>query len=262
MWDHLITLNDRRPALAGIEARWLNLSGFLLRPGFGYQLDDWRMKELWKIFAGGPAFSNDARCRLEWWVQWRRVAGGLDEIKQDVIFRRIAPWLLPSRKKGGLPKISDAEIMELWLLASSLEQLPSQVKIELGDELMRVKKKWKGKSHYYWALSRIGARIPFHGPVDRVSPKEAAERWIEGLLDKEWDKPKDTAYALTQMARKTGDRVRDIGEHLRSRTIDRLSGYAWAERSIRQVRDVVPLEWEDERDMFGESLPTGLYLEA
>lgn len=264
IWDRLITLKDRRSALPAIEARWLNLSGFLLRPGFGYQLDDWRMKELWKIFDAGPAFPNDAQCRLEWWIQWRRVAAGLDDTNQNVIFRKIAPRLLPSKKRAGLKKVSDAELHELWMLAASLEQLSSDTKIELGNELMRTKKKWKGKSatHYYWALSRLGARVPFHGPVERTVPREAAEQWIRGLLDMQWEHPKDTVYALTQLARKTGDRVRDIDEELGNRIVEKLSGYDWAERSSRRITNVIPLEWEDEREIFGESLPTGLSIAA
>jgi hypothetical protein len=264
IWDHLITLKDLRCASPKLEARWLNLSGFLLRPGFGYQVDAWRIDEIWKIFSKGLTFPNDAQCSLEWWIQWRRVAGGLDEIKQDVLFRKIAPWLLPSRKKTKLPRLLHAELSELWMLASSLEHLPARIKTELGDELIGMKKRWQGKSsgHYYWALSRIGARIPFHGPIDRVAPKEAAERWIKFLLDTEWDKPKDIAYALAQMARKTGDRVRDIGDLLRDRTIAGLSEFDWAERSVLQIRDVISMEWEDEWSMFGESLPTGLYIES
>ena len=264
IWDHLITLKDRRRLSPKFEARWLNLSGILLRPGFGYQVDTWRIDEIWKIFSEGPAFPNDAQCRLEWWITWRRLAGGLDEIKQDVLFRKISPHLLPSRKKAGLQKLSHAEVSEMWMLASSLEHLPSQIKTELGDELIRVKKRWQSRSsgHYYWALSRIGARIPFHGPIDRVAPKESVQRWIKFLLDTKWDKPKEIVYALAQMARKTGDRVRDIGDTLRESVAARLSEFDWAERSVLQVRDVIPLEWEDERSMFGESLPTGLYIES
>jgi hypothetical protein len=264
IWDRLITLKDRRFARPEIEARWLNLSGFLLRPGFGYQLDDWRMKELWKIFTAGPAFPNDARCRLEWWIQWRRVAAGLGDTNQDVIFRKIALWLLPSKKRAGLKKVSDAELHELWMLAASLEQLSPDTKIELGNELMRTKKKWKGKSmaHYYWALSRLGARVPFHGPVERTVPREVVEQWIRELLDMQWEHPKDTVYALTQLARKTGDRVRDIDEDLGNRIVEKLSGYDWAERSSRRITNVLPLEWEDEREIFGESLPAGLSIAA
>ena len=35
-----------------MENRWWNLAGFLMRPGFGYPLDDFRMKELWKMMLG------------------------------------------------------------------------------------------------------------------------------------------------------------------------------------------------------------------
>ena len=150
------------------------------------------------------------------------------------------------------------------MLAASLEQLSPDTKIELGNELMRTKKKWKGKSmaHYYWALSRLGARVPFHGPVERTVPREVVEQWIRELLDMQWEHPKDTVYALTQLARKTGDRVRDIDEDLANRIVEKLSGYDWAERSSRQITNVLPLEWEDEKEIFGESLPTGLSIAA
>ena len=153
------------------------------------------------------------------------MAAGLDDTNQDVIFRKIAPWLLPSKKRAALKKVSDAELHELWMLAASLEQLSPDTKIELGNELMRTKKKWKGKStaHYYWALSRLGARVPFHGPVERTVPREVVEQWIRELLDMQWEHPKDTVYALTQLARKTGDRVRDIDEDLGNRIVEKLS---------------------------------------
>ena len=222
------------------------------------------MKELWKIFAAGPAFPNDARCRLEWWIQWRRVAAGLDDTNQDVIFTKIKPWLLPSKKRAGLKKLSDAELHELWMLAASLEQLSLDRKIELGNELMRTKKTWLGKSttHYYWALSRLGARVPFHGPVEKTVSREVAEQWIRELLDMHWEHPKDTVYALTQLARKTGDRVRDIDEELARRIVERFSAYDWAERSSRRISNVLPLEWEEEKEIFGESLPAGLSIAA
>ena len=59
-------------------------------------------------------------------------------------------------------------------------------------------------AHYYWALSRLGARVPFHGPVERTVPREVVEQWIRELLDMHREHPKDTVYSLTQLARKTG----------------------------------------------------------
>ena len=45
----------------------------------------------------------------------------------------------------------------------------------------------------------------------------------------QWEQPKDTVYALTQLARKTGDRVRDVDEDLANRIVEKVAGYAWAE---------------------------------
>ncbi|MEW5745853.1 MAG: Hsp70 family protein [Nitrospirota bacterium] len=263
MWDHLIAVRERRRTTPRHEARWLSLSGFLLRPGFGYELDDWRIEELWKLISEGVQFPNDVQCAAEWWIMWRRSAGGLNDAQQDVLFKRIAPWLLPSRKRQGAPKQPEAVVTEMWMLAASLERLPPGIKTELGNELLGSSKRWKGRAagHYFWILSRLGARVPFHGPVERVVPRETAEQWIEAILKEEWARPHDAVYALTQMARMTGDRSRDIDAPLRERVIERLSAFPWAERSLGQIREAVPLGWEDEKSIFGESLPAGLYIE-
>ncbi len=261
MGDLLIKKKGKRETTPKHEARWLNLAGFLLRPGFGYSLDDWRMKELWKIFPEGLKHSRDAQCRIEWWILWRRVAAGLTDIQQDIVFKQIAQWLLPSKKKR-LSRLPSAEHREIWMLAGSLELLSKTTKEDLGDELIRLIKKEKGRvlDNYYWALSRIGARVPFHGPVDRVVLKEVAERWIEEVMKIKWSSPRQTAYAITQLARRTGDRTRDIDESPRKRIMERLSSYNWAEHFMQQIEEVVPLEWEDEKSIFGESLPVGLYI--
>ena len=260
MWDSLIKLRHARRLTPVHEARWLGLSGFLLRPGFGHGLDGVRIKELWKVFLEGLHFPRNGQCRTEWWIMWRRTAGGFDGAKQDIIFRKIAPWLLPSKKKPR--RLSGAETAEMWMLAASLENLSPEIKEKLGDELAGDMKKSKGRvpEHYYWALSRLGARVPFHGPLDKVVSREAAERWIKVILDAEWAKPKNAAYAVAQMARKTDDRIRDIDRDLSARIAERLSPYKWSGRFIRQIEEVVPIEWEDEKDIFGESLPVGLYI--
>ena len=261
MWDALIKLKERRRATAMHEARWLNLTGFLLRPGFGYELDEVRIKELWKLLLEDLVFTNNGQCRSEWWILWRRAAGGFESSKQDILYRKIAPWLMPSNKK--LKRLSDAETTEMWMLAASLENISLNIKADLGNELIKKLKKSKGKSldQYCWAVSRIGARAPFHGPIDKVVPIELAEKWIEALLKEKWPNPKSAGYAVTQLAKKTGDRTRDINEDLRARVEEKLSHYKWSEHFVKQIREVVALEEEDEKKIFGESLPVGLYIE-
>ncbi len=261
MWDALIRLKERRKASAMHESRWLNLTGFLLRPGFGYELDDMRIRELWKIFLADLQFAGNGQCRSEWWILWRRVAGGFERSKQDILYRKIALWLKPSKKKQ--KKLSPAEITEMWMLAASLEDISPEDKVAIGSELVKKLKKSKDKSldQYRWALSRIGARLPFHGSIENIVPVGTVEKWIEALLNEHWPNPKSAGYALTQLSRKTGDRTRDINEDLRSQAVNRLSEYSWSGHYIKQVQEVIALEKEEEKDIFGESLPAGLFIE-
>lgn len=262
LWDRLITLKEQRRVTSRHEARWLNLSGFLLRPGFGYQLDEWRMRELWKVFSEGLEFSGDAQCRIEWWIMWRRVAGGLDDLQQDLVFKRIAPSLLPSRKRGAGGRASLAEVIEMWMLASSMEHLAPSAKADLGNELVRQAKKAKGRpqAQLFWALSRVGARVPFHGPIDRVCPREAAETWLKDIMKSDFARSRDAVYTVAQLARRTNDRIRDIDEALRGRVIENLRSLEWAGHLLKQVEDVVAPDRGDETAVYGESLPPGLYI--
>ena len=76
-----------------------------------------------------------------------------------------------------------------------------------------------------------------------------------------WPDPESAGYAISQLARKTDDRSRDIGEELRAAIIDKLSPYKWSGHYIKYIKEAVALEWEDEKEVFGESLPVGLYIE-
>ena len=75
--EHLLELADHRGATPALEARWLNLVGFCLRPGFGVAVDDWRVKQLWKIHSQDVLHPNHDPSEMNWWILWRRVAGGL-----------------------------------------------------------------------------------------------------------------------------------------------------------------------------------------
>ncbi|MEO5359349.1 MAG: hsp70 family protein [Nitrospirota bacterium] len=267
MWDTLIQLRQRRLVTPGHEARWLNLAGFLLRPGFGHPLDDWRIKELWKQFSEGVKYSRNGQCRSEWWILWRRVAGGLSTQHQDIVYKRIAPFIM-QKKKG--PRLETSEYVELWMLAASLEHLSPQIKTALGDELLVIIKKEKGRvlGSHFWSLSRLGARVSFYGQLDKQVTKETAQRWIRECLAVSDARPEDAAYAIAQLSRKTGDRTRDIDDVLRGEIVKKLLTYIqgsspakWAGRFIRQIEELIPLDNTDENEIFGESLPIGLIVE-
>ncbi len=148
------------------------------------------------------------------------------------------------------------------MLSESHEQLSKKVKARIGDQLITLIRKDKKRDlkMYYWALSRIGARIQFHGSIDRVVSSDVAERWIKEIIETEWVIPRDVSYAITQLSRRTDDRSRDINDTLRNDVIKRLSQYEWTESLIKEVREALPLSSDEEKNIFGESLPVGLYI--
>jgi len=80
------------------ESRWLNLIGFCLRPGILVTpLDDHRIRNLWKIFNDGPVHAKNVQVRSEWWVLWRRVAGGLSANQQRQVLQVISALVRPGK---------------------------------------------------------------------------------------------------------------------------------------------------------------------
>ncbi len=91
--------NHRRSA--NHERVWLSLIGYCLRPGFGYQLDNWRVEQLWKSYEQNIQFVNETQNWSEWWTLWRRIAGGLDTEAQEHIFNDLAKYLNPASARQG-----------------------------------------------------------------------------------------------------------------------------------------------------------------
>jgi molecular chaperone DnaK (HSP70) len=56
--DKLLALSEGRRKNAAHEARWLNLSGFCMRPGFGFAGDEFRIEQVRRIYAAGLTFPN------------------------------------------------------------------------------------------------------------------------------------------------------------------------------------------------------------
>jgi hypothetical protein len=263
LWDALFAGHAARGESQGHEARWLNLCGFLLRPGFGHELDEWRIQQLWKLYSQGLRFPRAVQCRVEWWGLWKRIAPGLSRAQQQELHTQTAPWLLPrlkGRAKGQRP--GPQELREYWQLLASCERLGAESKAELGAVLVPLVTRGKATDAEIWSLGRFGARAPFAGPLNTVVPRATVEQWVEALLDAEWSRAAATAFALVQLARCTGDRERDLDEGLRQRAAARLRPLPHGERAARLVTELVPLEGQERARILDESLPVGLVLAA
>jgi hypothetical protein len=265
LWDMLWEGHHQRACSPQHEARWLNLSGFLLRPGFGAELDDWRIQQLWKVKSAGLRFAKAPQCRAEWWNMWKRVAGGLSRPQQLQLHTEVAPTLLPKLKaknKGGA-RPGPQELREYWQLMASCERLSAEMKAELGNALLAVIVRGKATDAELWALGRLGARAPFYGPLNCVVPRKVAAQWVEALLSMpQWNKPDAVTFALVQLARCVGDRERDLDAGVRARIAERITPLRGGQRAARAVTEVLRLEAQERVQILDESLPAGLQLRA
>ncbi len=255
--DTLIAHSDARKHSPEHEIRWLNLTGFCMRPGFGDGLDDQRIKSLWKLYKTGVIFTKNQQALAEWWVMWRRLAGGLSAGRQRQFAQDIRPLIVT--RKGSKSRMSPQERLEIWMALANMERLSAKEKAEWGRMLMDEIKPKKYRPPHFWALSRLAARELLYGPVDRVIRPNTVEQWIDTLLSQEWPQPKPVGAALAQMARKTGDRARDLDDSVIDRVIRWLTAHEM-DASCRILESVVGLEKQEEGAIFGESLPAGLIL--
>jgi molecular chaperone DnaK (HSP70) len=265
LFDALVEVSAERKKSADHEQRWLNLAGFLLRPGTGAPLDAWRARVMWGVFNEGLAHPRSEPGKLAWWITWRRIAGGLAKGQQDQIYDRLAKLLLPNplqAKKLTEARPSKQELAEMWRAVASLERLPAHHKQKLGDELMRRLEPRKGREDlvHLWALSRIGARVPLYGPLNAVLAPGKIADWLGPLCAWDWPEPDKAAFPLAQLGRRTGDRTRDLDDATRARLAAVVRAMPGGDRAAVLVEQVVDLEAREERVALGDTLPAGLRL--
>jgi len=256
--DTLAEVAEGRKKSPRHEARWLNLFGFCLRPGFGAPADDWRISQARKIYMAGLGFPRELQCQVEWLVLWRRVAGGLNANQQNELFHRHKVALgVGGKKLSG--RLNTQVEREGWRLLASLEHLPSPTRVALGKELLIKVNEQPTNQSFLWSLGRLGARIPLYGPLNCVIPAEVAAQWMKSLL-RLGDLTPDVASAVVQLGARTNDPHRDVETDSRWEAMVRLNEVGLTGALIESLREYVPPGRNDAVRIFGESLPEGLRL--
>jgi hypothetical protein len=254
----LLTGISRRRRSADHERAFLQNLGFCLRPGTGASFDDWRIEQVWPLWKEGVQYVAEKPTWASWFVLWRRVAAGLDVTRQNEVWTWMKPWLLQqgTGKKGvgAQPHGQD----EMIRLACSLERLSMVEKAELGEFV--AKKLGRGGITSFWALGRLAARVPLAGSAHDVVDKDVAARFCERILEHDLKTADGAAFALAQIARRTGDRARDVDAAVREKVVARLEKAGVNPSWIHMVQEVVTLSADDEAAAFGEALPVGLRL--
>jgi molecular chaperone DnaK (HSP70) len=265
LWAPLFACAARRRRSADHERLFCQLLGYTLRPGFGYPLDEWRCEQAARLFGEGVQFHKEKPVWIEFWVMWRRMAGGLSEARHLEIWDYLKPHLTrrlghdramrAARPKGIQPEGLD----EMVRLAAALEHVSAAEKAELGDWIaVRLRDPGTSGGPWAWALGRLGARVPLYGSVHKIVPPQKAGEWLALLLEAQARRVETALFAAVQLARPSGDRSRDLDAQLREQTLAALQAANGPPSWRRLATEVVAMEAADEARALGDTLPVGL----
>ncbi|MFO1449906.1 MAG: Hsp70 family protein [Opitutaceae bacterium] len=251
LWPSWLELGGRRSASAEHEETWLQVAGFLLRPGRGVPGDEDRVAALWPLLAAPPQGTRPA-VRVQRWICLRRIAAGLTPEQVAIVGDQVAAeWAA-----GAAPTA------ELALLVGALETLPGDRRTALATRLassLQVRPEdgaaWKG-------LGRLLSRVLFHAGTDQVIPPEVVVACWEQLKDVSVPEAvrADATLAWLRAGRRTGLRGLDVPSSCRQ-GIDRLlRGWGVPETRRLPLHELVPVVATEQSALIGESLPGGLSL--
>jgi len=244
------------------ERNWLKLTGFAMRPGFGYPSDDWRMEQVWALYQQGIQFDSNTQTWSDWWTFWRRIAGGLTQDQQLVIFKDIAKYINPSATRDSKlsKELQERSYEDMVRLAASLEHLPFDKKLQLIEWIFGRLQKTQYSQAHWWAIGRIATRSPFYGSAHNLLSPQHVAYCLPELMEFDWRKDPNIAFAAVMMCRMTGDRALDIDEKNRNAAISKLKSSKAPESWIQMVSEVKVLTEAETKRVFGDALPTGLRL--
>jgi hypothetical protein len=251
--DVLIEVAAGRKRSPRHEVRWLNLYGFCLRPGFGVPGDTGRANILRTRTLKELIFADDLQCRVELLVLLRRIAGGMSASEQQALYHKHTGGAGRKKKSRSNQQLE----YEQWRMLASLEHLLGATRALIGHEMLAKIRKEPENAIWLWSLGRLGSRIPLYGPLHSVVAPHIAGEWLKALLDLSTFNDA-TSSTVVLIARRTGDRSRDIDDAIREQAISRLMELGVVHKTIQLLSEYVPPERADVVRSFGESLPPGL----
>lgn len=260
LWETTRNAAAQRKSLQATETRWWNLAGFLLRPGFGYPLDDFRLKEVWKIVLADLKTPLHTEAEVQRWICLRRIAGGLNRGQQAQVAAELWPQLI-DKQTGKIVLKGKAETYqytEKLRAAASMELVDPSLKVKLGNAILARIAKETPLPVEFWALGRLGARHLFHGSAAHVVNREIAAEWATKLL-KLNERTEQWLFAIGHIARKTDQRELNLSPDVVKQILQ--MGDEESKQLKTFLTDAVPFTQNEQDRVFGEQLPAGLMLQ-
>lgn len=263
IWRGLLDRNAGRSKSPEHEGRWLNLVGWCLRPGYGFPVDDWRVQTTWKTVHNKLSHKSAANVS-EAMVLWRRISGGFTAGQQQALYQDTWPRVRGLLAGTGHEQLNLNVLMEQLRLLGSMERLKASDKSAMVDAAFAGLGRRKLEPLHdglLWMIGRLGNRVPVYATIQQTPAIEKVESWITKLLQLGVGLRSKPAYPLSLMllARKTGDRYRDISERVRGEVAPMLAEMGYT-RFASLVSSGGGLDQEQLDTVVGETLPLGFTL--
>ncbi len=255
LWPALESCIARRKESPDHEEAWLILAGFLLRPGFGAAADHFRIDSLWRLREHGLYFAGK-RSKVQEYVLWRRVAGGLGRQRQEQILATELGKIRTQKKVAP----------ELIRLAGSLECISIQTKTELAnlfiDAASNLACENKHCAPYLGALGHLLSRAPLYAGPEMVVSPDLVERAYEAFRNLDWATPElaEVQTLFLRAARVVGSRSFDLPKALRHRIAAKLEHAGVSPQRTGKLKEFTPVGGAERISLHDESLPPGLIL--
>jgi molecular chaperone DnaK (HSP70) len=253
LWTSLAANQNVRALSVEHEETWLITAGFLLRPGFGLAMDEIRIDQLWRLCDSGLRFPGK-RTKLQEYVLWRRVAGGLSQERQEALIAGEKIF-----ERTNVPP-------ELIRMVGAFERIGQDLKRELVERFIEtvvaLASEKKHCAPYLAALGFLLSRTPFYAGPETIAPPALVEQAYEAFRRFDW---KDAEFIEVQTlflraARAVDDRRLDLPGALRSKIADKLEKCGIARGKTDRLRKVEPIQRAERLSFYGEALPPGLIL--
>jgi hypothetical protein len=213
------------------------------------------VERLWNLFAHGMMHKDSKEVQNQWWILWRRVAGGLGASEQERLFAKVYPMV----------RTHEAS-QEILMLLGSLERVDPKKKAALGELLVSQLEegRWNLASQKIWALTRIAGRVPLYGGGECILPANIVRDWTQRIRELKTFKGTNLdglkPFYLSA-GRLIGSRELDLDEAARmeiAACLGRLG--VSSEEAHRVLFSVNPMDAATANYLQGDALPSGLLL--
>ena len=191
----------------------------------------------------------------DFWIMWRRVAGGLKLELQKRSFNRLRSVLAAGQGQERRQAAAQTSWPRCGVRPASLERLDVKQKEQLGQPLLKVVPPQPGRPARLLVADPPGARVLLYGPLNAVLHPQIVHDWLDAILSFEPGNDSERlawAFCLAQLARRSGQRALDMDDSHRESVLTVLRGPKGPRALGADGRGGRELTGEEQSQMLGE----------